>query len=163
MPRAVLDRARTIAAILLVGVVAAPALAAPESLDFARREVQQRGPADRTRWGATAGARGGLIRVWNRYNQRGEPPRIRFGKRFAVVAGTGGSSSCPTRLHDLRLHRGRERIVVRVYTEDPGEGNGCTDDFVPKTFTVSVARADLEPLHPRDVKVVVRRISDPDG
>lgn len=151
-----------VAGALVVSVLAAPAMAEPETLDFARKDVQQRGPGETT-WGATAGSPAKLRVLWERYDQKGEPPEIAFERRFAVVAGTGGSSSCPTRLHQLRLHRDRERIVVRLYTEDPGEGEGCTDDLVPKTFTVSVARADLEPLRPRDVRVKVRRVQDPDG
>ena len=151
-----------IVCLILATVPAASSYAAPEGLAFVRKEVQRRGP-DEARWGDAAGGRERLESLWDRYEQRGEPPAIRFAKRVAVVAGTGGSSSCPTRLHDLRLHRNRKRVVVRIYAEAPDEGGGCTDDWVPKTFTVSVARADLKPLRPRDLRVRTRWIADPDG
>lgn len=155
-------RATTLFCCVAALLPADAARAQPESLDFVRKEVQGRGPDD-VSWGATAGGRERLRALWDRYRQEGKPPAIAFRRRVAVVAGTGGSSSCPTRLHDLRLHRERERIVVRVYTEEPDDDGGCTDDLVPKTFTVSVARSDLQPLRPRDVRVKVRRIEDPDG
>lgn len=134
----------------------------PQPLAFVRKGAQLRGP-DKTTWGDVGHDRDRLEVLWDRYRQDGKPPRIAFEKRVAVVAGTGGSGSCPTRLHDLRLHRDRKRIVVRVYTEAPDDGGGCTDDWVPKTFTVSVARSDLEPLRPRTIEVKVRRIDDPNG
>jgi hypothetical protein len=139
-----------------------PAGARPEPLDFVRRDVQKRGP-EAFRWGDLAGGRDALRRLWDRYEQEGDPPAIRFRKKVAILAGTGQSSSCPTKLHDLRLDRARKRVVVRVYAEDPGEGGGCTDDWVTKTFTVAVARADLKPLRPRDLDVRLRRVEDPDG
>lgn len=139
-----------------------PASAQPEPLGFVRREVQKRGP-ETFRWGEVAGGRDALRRLWERYDQEGAPPAIRFRRKVAVVAGTGQSSTCPTKLHDLRLHRDRKRVVFRVYAEDPGEGGGCTDDWGPKTFTVAVARADLRPLRPLELRVRVRRIEDPDG
>lgn len=133
------------------------ALADTEPLEFDRKGVQGRGPDD-FMWGAMARDRDDLRRLWDRYNQRGPLPVIRFRKNVAVLAGSGGSSSCPLRLHDLRLNREHERIVVRMYMSD----GVCTDDWRPRTFTVAVARSDLEPLPVRDVQVRPRRIDEPD-
>ena len=155
---------RAVAALALAVALApvVPAGARPEQLEFVRRDVQKRGPEE-FRWGGLAGGRDALRRMWDRYDQEGAPPAIRFRKKVAILAGTGQSSSCPTKLHDLRLHRGRKRVVVRVYAEDSGEGGGCTDDWVTKTFTVAVTRADLKPLRPSELDVRLRRIEDPDG
>ncbi|HYP24343.1 MAG TPA: hypothetical protein VEV43_12285 [Actinomycetota bacterium] len=150
--------AGAVAAVLL----ASSALAEPETLAFVRKGAQERGP-DETAWGDVGHDRDRLDVLWDRYRQKGKPPAIAFDEKVAVVAGTGGSGSCPTRLHDLRLHRERGRVVVRVYTEAPPGDGGCTDDWVPKTFTVSVKRSDLKPLKPRAIDVRVRRIEDPDG
>lgn len=142
----------------------ASAGAATTPLDFVRKDVQRRGPGtDRIRWGALARDRGDLRRLWDRYEQEGRAPRVRFRRNVAVLAGTGGSGSCRTRLHDLRLDREHGRVIVRVYTEDPGEGAGCTDDWVPYTFTVAVARRDLKPLRLGELNVRARRIADPDS
>ena len=138
-----------------------PAGAKPEPLGYVRKDVQRRGP-DKAKWGAGAPGRDRMKALWDRFNQKGQPPRIRFEDRVAVVAGTGGSGSCPMRLHDVRLHPARNRIVVRVYTEAPDD-DLCSGDWVPRTFTVSVARRELKPLRPRRLDVRVRRIADPDG
>lgn len=154
---------RRAALILLVALLPLPpASAKPEPLDYVRKEVQRRGP-DEFVWGAMARDRDDLRRLWDRYNQRGPLPTIRFKKNVAVLGGTGGSSSCPARLHDLRLNRERKRVVVRMYVEDPGEDAACTADWVPKTFTLAVARRDVKPQRPRALKVRPRRIEDPNG
>ncbi|HEV2756578.1 MAG TPA: hypothetical protein VG318_12480 [Actinomycetota bacterium] len=155
---------RTCAAVITALLVALvpPVAAKSEPLQFVRRDVQKRGPQT-TEWGGVAGGREKLRRLWDRFEQEGAPPRVRFGKKVAILAGTGQSSSCPTRLLDLRLRRERKRVVVRVYAEDPGQGGGCTDDWVPKTFTVVVERADLQPPRPRRLDVRLRRVADPDG
>lgn len=147
-------------AVLVAAVPLAPAFAEGERLDFVRKGVQSRGPDD-SRWGAVAADRDELRRLWDRYEQKGRPPRVRFRKRVAALAGTGGSSSCPLRLHDLRLNRDRKRIVFRVYADLVEPGGGCTDDWVPRTFTVTVARSDLKPLQPNELRVRIRHIDDP--
>nr|MDQ3956786.1 hypothetical protein [Actinomycetota bacterium] len=60
-----------------------------------------------------------------------------------------------------RLNRERKRVVVRMHQKDPGEDGLCTADWVRRTFTVAVARADLKPPGPRALKVRPRRIEDP--
>lgn len=151
------------ALVLLVSLLSsASATTHAERLDFVRKDVQQRGPDDFL-WGAMAHDRGDLRRLWERYDQDGPLPTIRFKKNVAAVGGTGGSSSCPLRLDDLRLDHERRRIVIRMYLEDPGQDGACTDDWIPRTFTVSISRADLEPFRPRSLQVVSRRVDDPDG
>lgn len=79
-----------------------------------------------------------------------------------MVAGTGGSSSCPPRLHDVRLNRERKRIVVRMYEAD-ARSDVCTADILTRTFSVAVARGDLKPLRARALKLRPRLIEDPGG
>ncbi|MDP9069156.1 MAG: hypothetical protein M3N53_12540 [Actinomycetota bacterium] len=109
-----------------------------------------------------ATSRSELRDLWNHFNQRGDLPIIRFNRNVAILASLGGSGSCGVRLHDLRLNRVRKVVVARLYGVDPGEGAGCTDDYVLYTFTVAVSRADLEPLTPDDLRVRRREIADPD-
>lgn len=153
---------RGISVLLLALLPAAGAAAAPETLDFVRKETHKRGPDD-FKWGGIATDREELRRLWDSYEQPRKPPAIGFDDNFAVLAGTGGSSSCPTRLHDLRLDRENKRVVVRVYSEEAGADGACTSDWVTKTFTVAVAREQLKPLSPGELGVRVRRIEDPDG
>lgn len=150
---------RGLLVLLLIPMSAASAETEP--LDFVRIETQARGPDDFV-WAAMARDRGELRRLWERYNQRGKLPVVRFKKNVAVLAGTGGSSSCPPRLHDLRLNRERKRVVVRLY-ESSGGGGACTGDWLPRTFTVAVARPDLRPFRPRRLSVRPRRIDDPNA
>ncbi|HEX2239563.1 MAG TPA: hypothetical protein VHJ82_00250 [Actinomycetota bacterium] len=155
-------RRRSKAALVLTALVLAiPAEASTEKLDYVRKDVQRHGPDDFV-WGGLARNRDELRVLWDRYNQTGKLPTIRFQKNVAVLGGTGGSSSCPARLHDLRLNRERKRIVMRVYQTDPGPGFACTDDWVPKTFTLAVSRDDLKPLRASQLRVRPRRIQDPD-
>ena len=148
-------------ALLFALIPTSAALADSEPLDFVRKNAQRNGPDDFV-WAGLARDRGDLRRLWERFNLRGDLPTIQFEKNVAVVAGTGGSSSCPARLHDLRLDRERKRILARMYQTWPGEGGACTDDWVPRTFTVAVAREDLRPLRPRELRARPRRIEDPD-
>ena len=151
-----------LALVLVLGAVV-PAGAATEDLDFVRKETQRRGPLDRFMWGALATDRAELRELWDKYQQRGPLPTIHFERNVAVVAGTGGSSSCPTHLHDLRLNRERKRIIARMYQMDPGGDGACTDDWIPTTFTVVVKRSDLKPLDIGELSVRSRRIDDPDA
>ncbi|MDQ4124518.1 MAG: hypothetical protein M3134_02815 [Actinomycetota bacterium] len=149
----------------LVAGLAAPALARPEPIDWDWKERHRRGPTEgrgNGTWGGLARNRDELRRLWELYDQPGAMPIIRFEKNVAVVAGTAGSSSCPARLHDVRLNRERKRIVVRMYVAD-GDNEICTADFVPRTFAVAVARADLEPLGARALRLRPREIEDPNG
>ncbi|HYO61808.1 MAG TPA: hypothetical protein VEU29_07905 [Actinomycetota bacterium] len=159
-PSTVRRMRRLALAFLIAAVPLAPAFAETEALDFVRKGVQSHGPDD-SRWGAVAVDRDELRRLWDRYEQKGRPPRVRFRTRVAALAGTGGSSTCPLRLHDLRLNRERKRILFRVYEHVPEPGGGCTDDWVPRTFTVTVARSDLKPLRPNELRVRIRHIADP--
>jgi hypothetical protein len=145
--------------IVLVGVTSASAK--PEPLDFVRKERQDRGPQEKTTWAAMARSRDELRELWDRYDQEGPLPHIGFEENVAVLAGTVGSSSCPYRLHDLRLNRERKRVVARMYVNEPDEPVACTDDLAPRTFTVSVARADLKPPGAAQLRVRARRIDDP--
>lgn len=149
------------AIVLAFVILGSAAAASTEKLDFVRKDVQRRGPDDFV-WGGLARDRDQLRVLWDRYNQSGKLPIVRFEENVAVLAGTGGSSSCPARLHDVLLNRERKRIVVRLYQTDPGPGNACTDDWVPRTFTLAVERADLKPLRIRQLSVRTRRIQDPD-
>ncbi|HEX2294461.1 MAG TPA: hypothetical protein VHN37_04050 [Actinomycetota bacterium] len=156
---------RTVSSLMAALLAAAllpvpPAHAKTERLDFVRKERQRNGP-DKSIWGAMARDRDDLRRLWDRYRQTGPLPVIRFRKNVAILAGTRGSSTCPYRLHDLRLDRDRKRIVARMYVKDHDEPVACTDDLAPRTFTVAVARADLKPFRPRELKVRPRRIDDP--
>ena len=155
-------RVGCIVLISLLGMIV-PARAETESLDFVRKDNQTRGPrGSQFMWGALARDRVELRELWERYQQRGPLPTIRFERNVAILAGTRGSSSCPSILHDLRLNRERKRVVVRMYQLDPGDG-ACTDDWIPRTFTVAVARADLKPLAIAEIRVRPRRIDDPDS
>ena len=152
---------RAVVALLLALVPTSAALADTEPLDFVRKNAQRNGPDDFV-WAGIARDRSELRRLWERFNLQGDLPTIHFERNIAVVAGTGGSSSCPARLHDVRLDRDRKRILARIYQYDPGgEGSPCTDDWVPRTFTVAVAREDLRPLRARDLRARTRRIEDP--
>lgn len=129
--------------------------AAETTLAFKRVAHQNRGPtADEFKWRALVTQRSGLRHYWERFNMRGEPPRIGFKRRVAVFAGTGGSSSCPPYVEDVRLRRAERRLVVRIVT---GRAQGaCTDDWVRSTFVLSIRRQDLPPVN--DFHVRVRRI-----
>lgn len=152
---------RGLLALLIVLVGVPSASAKPEPLDFERKERQGRGPQEKSTWGGMARDRDELRELWDRYDQEGPLPHIGFEKNVAVLAGTVGSSSCPYRLHDLRLNRERKRVVVRMYVNDPDQPVACTDDLAPRTFTVSVARSDLKPPGAKELKVRARRIDDP--
>lgn len=146
-------------AILAAGLTyVSPAGAHTEELPYIRKDVQRRGLFEGA-WGAMARDRAQLERVWDRFNLRGDPPTIRFRKDVAVIAGTTGTSSCPARIRNVRLNHDRQVIVVRLYKHAP-EGV-CTDDIAPRTFTLSIARADLRPLRARDLRVVARKIDHP--
>jgi hypothetical protein len=136
------------------------AVAETEALDFVRKDAQYRG-GEGFKWRAIATDRDDLRRIWNRFNQHGPLPVIHFKRNIAILAGSGGSSSCRLRLHGLSLNRERSRILARVY--QASGGGDCTDDWIPRTFTVAVARHDLRPLRPRDVTVRVLRVADPDN
>ncbi|HEX2196065.1 MAG TPA: hypothetical protein VHJ76_03985 [Actinomycetota bacterium] len=159
-----MDRRRSIglAGLLVLGLLPpSPASAHSEPLDFVRKERQDRGFVDKSVWGAMARNRRELRRLWKRYEQKGPLPVIRFEKNVAVLAGTHGPGTCRPKLHDLRLNRERKKVVARMYEEE--HDGACTADVVPRTFTVAVARADLKPLKPRELKVRARRIDDPNG
>jgi len=146
----------------LLGVLpATPASAKTEPLDFVRKERQDRGLVEKSMWGAMARNRKELRRLWKRYEQKGPLPIIRFEKNVAVIAGTHGPGTCRPKLHDLRLNRERKKVIARMYEEE--HDGACTADVVPRTWTVAVARADLKPLKPRELKVRPRRIDDPNG
>lgn len=144
----------------IVALLAAPAVAKPEPIDWDWKE-RHRGGRDEQVWGGLARNRDELRRLWRLYDQPGKPPVIRFEKNVAVVAGAIGSSSCPAQLYDVRLNRERKRVVVRMYEEN-SETDICTADVVPRTFSVSVARRDLRPLAARELKLRPREIEDPD-
>ena len=143
-------------------VQAGPAWAKTEPLDFVRKGMQHRGP-ERPPRAALAANRPELRRLWDRFDQRGKRPIIRFEKNVAILANAAGSSSCPYRLHALRLDGERERVVVRVYQEEFEENQVCTADVQARTYTVAVPRAGLRPFRPRDLKVHIRRIDDPNS
>lgn len=152
-----------IAALFAVASFPAPALAKPEPIDWDWKGRQRRGPEESRRnpWGGIARNRDELRRLWDLYEQRGKLPIIRFEKNVAVLTGTTGSSSCPARLHDVRINRDRKRLVVRMY-EEGAETDICTADVQWRTFTLAVARADLKPLRARELKLRARMIEDPD-
>ena len=153
-------KSRVVLALLLSLTLAVPAAAETERLPFESKGRQRRGPTEAP-YSGLARNRGELRELWSHFNMYGDPPAIDFEKNVAILASIGGSSSCGMRLHDLRLKRDRARVIVRMYVEDPGPGNGCTDDLAPFTFTVSVERSDLRPLRAREVRVSRRRIDDP--
>jgi hypothetical protein len=152
-------------ACLLAGAIAfsgvGAAFAESDNLPFVVKERQRSGPHERP-YAAIATSRGELRKHWDRFNQRGDLPTIRFEKNFAILTTLGGSGSCGVNLHDLRLKREEKRVIARMYRSDPGEGEGCTDDYVLYTFTVAVARADIRPLPPDQLTVRRREIRDPD-
>ncbi len=153
----------TAAIVVAIFVLCVPGIAVgeSESLAFARKESQRRGPTERP-YAAMATSRPELRDLWNHFNQRGDLPIIRFKRNVAILAALGGSGSCGVRLHDLRLNREKKLLVARLYQVDPGGGAVCTDDLVLYTFTVAVRRADLNPLRPDDLQVRRRQIADPD-
>jgi len=148
-------RALSVCIVVTLLIGAAPAAAGGERLRYREVIDQGRGPGtDRVKWRAYATDRSELRSAWERFNMRGELPRIGFERRVAVFAGTGGSSSCPPDLGGLRLKREEKRILVRILIGTSGAG-GCTADWMPRTFVVSVLRSDL----PRDdLTVRVRRV-----
>lgn len=157
-------RYRLVGTCLLAGALGlvplADAVAETERLVFVRKEMQRRGPTKRP-FAAMATSRAELRMLWEHFNQRGDLPTIRFRKNVAILASLDGSGSCGVRLHDLRLKREDKLVIARLYKVDPGEGAGCTDDLVRYTFTVAVARAELKPLRPNELRVRRREISDP--
>ncbi len=140
----------------------APAAAHSERIPFKRKDRQARGPSERP-YDGLAKDRRELRDLWDHFNQAGDPPFIGFKRNVAVLVATFGSSSCPAQIHDVRLNRDKKVLVVRVYDPEPPDGGGCTDDIAPFTRTISVARADLNPLKPRQLEVRRRYIDDPNS
>ncbi|HJR45559.1 MAG TPA: hypothetical protein VJ927_08120 [Actinomycetota bacterium] len=128
-----------VVALLVLG--SSPAAAGSEQLPYRDVAHQSRG-GDGFKWRAYATNRSELRSAWKRFHMRGDLPRIGFEHRVAILAGTGGSSSCPPDLAGLRLHREERRIVVRIDTGSSGPG-ACTDDFWRQTWVVSVRRSDV--------------------
>ena len=118
-----------------------PAGGAGEEVPYREVAHQQRGPGG-FKWRAYATNRAELRAAWKRFELRGDPPRIGFDRRVAVLAGTGGSSSCPPSVGGLRLNRKEARIVVRIRIGAEGQA-ACTADWVPNTFVMSVKRSEL--------------------
>ena len=129
------------------------AQAAGDALRYREVAHQNRGP-DRFKWRTYVTDRSQLRAAWERFNLRGDPPRIGFERRVAIVAGTGGSSSCPPSIGGLRLNREERRIVVRIRIGAKGPA-ACTADWVPNTFVLSVRRSDV-PRGDLDVRVYRR-------
>ena len=130
-------------ALIVSCIAVTPARAANEQLPYKQVAHQDRGPSgDHFKWRAYVTERSELRAAWERFNLRGDPPRIGFERRVAVIAGTGGSSSCPPSVGSLRLNREEKRVVVRIRIGAKGPA-ACTADWVPNTFVMAVRRSDV--------------------
>ena len=115
---------------------------------------QRRMPDDRNRATAYVTDRAEMRRQWERFNMRGDVPHVPFRRRVALFAALGGSSSCPPHFGSVRLNREERRLTVRIRESEPADG-ACTDDFVPRTFVITVRREDLPP---GELRVRIRRV-----
>lgn len=149
---------RILFSFFLIAASLAPATARGAGDAIRYREVahQERGPCcDHFKWRAFVTDRSELRAEWERMSLRGDPPRIGFDRRVAVIAGTGGSSSCPPSMGGLRLNRKERRIVARIRIGAEGPA-ACTADWVPNTFVMAVPRDEV----PRgELRVRVHRVS----
>ncbi len=144
----------------LAASTVAPAVAGSEPVPYEHKERQPRGP-ERRPYAGMARDRGDLLDLWDHFNQRGEPPTIGFERKIAIMVTWFGSSSCPPHVHDVRLKREKEVLLVRLYDNEPPPGFACTDDIAPTTHTITVERSDLRPFQARDLTVRRREIEDP--
>lgn len=70
----------------------------------------------------------------------GAPPPVDFGPSIVVAVEIGHSGSCPvTRLDDVAVLDDQVELNVVTVTDD----YGCTDDYHPRTYVVSIDRAAL--------------------
>lgn len=152
-------RRRSLGLGLALVLTATPAaVAGSERLEHVLKDTQARGSMDADTWGGVADTRKELRRLWREFDQEGPLPTIRFKRNIAILAGMGGSSSCPPEIKDLRLKRELKRVVVRIHSSSGDKGEACTDDLAPRTFTVTVSRSQLAPLEGHELHVRTRPV-----
>jgi hypothetical protein len=77
---------------------------------------------------------------WERFGYKSDRPPVNFQRRVVVFIGTHESGSCPLRFQRTVLHREDRAITVRLSN---GPYEVCTDDWVPRSFVLSLRRASL--------------------
>lgn len=86
----------------------------------------------------------GLQQLWASFRLDGEPPSV--DGQAVVLAATGESSSCPSRLTDAVVNGDTLRlsIVDEPAIASPPDNYGCTADFNPITFVLRADRGLVE-------------------
>lgn len=75
-----------------------------------------------------------LKELWSSFQLPGEPPSV--GRQVIVLAATGESGSCPSKLVDARSDKGTVRLAIETEGKPP-----CDADFRPITFVLRFPRS----------------------
>lgn len=82
-----------------------------------------------------------LAEQWEAYRAEGAPEDLEDGE-VAILLGFGESGSCPEEVREIRVDDEAGEVVVdRQIEGDPGQG--CTDDYNPRTIVLAVDAAAL--------------------
>ena len=77
-----------------------------------------------------------LAEQWEAYGAEGSPDDLADGE-VAILLGFGESGTCPAEIHGIRVDVETGEVIVdrRI---DVGPGQGCTDDYNPRTIVIAV-------------------------